>query len=282
MRWFGRGILNKITDSRNRNKKYLEVGRITYKAQLAWRFDIIFNMAFTVIKILFAYIIWGTIFGDRETVAGFHFHSMLSYYIISSFLSQIEMSDGVSREISARIREGSFSKYMVVPVHIEKYFLAQTLGAASFYSLFNLTAALVWVFIFRIRFTLTKDIGVILISICLILLGLVFMVQFNYFLGILTLKFQDISIFLMIKNNLVAFITGTMLPLSLLPDIITAVMRFFPFYYVTYLPSMLLIGQNKGEGFTGILILAGWTAAFKILNHYTYSRLRIRYDGVGI
>jgi ABC-2 type transport system permease protein len=262
--------------------KYLEVAKITYKAQLAFRFEIGFNMVFTIIKILFAYIIWGTIFGQRDSVAGFSFHSMLSYYIISSFLAQMEMSDGVSGEISARIREGTFSKYMVVPVRIQAYFLAQTWGAATFYGLFNLIAAVVWIFLFRIQFAITLNPGVILLSLCMILLGLMFMVQLNYFLGILTFKFQDIQFFLMIKNNLVAFITGTMLPLSLLPEGIVFVMRFFPFYYVTYLPSMLLIGQNTGEGVLGLFVLTGWIGVFMLLNHITYNRLRVRYDGVGI
>ncbi len=271
-----------LGEIKNRNRKYIEVAKITYKAQLAWRFDIVFNMVFTVIKILFAYIIWGTIFDEQEIVSGFHFHSMLSYYIISSFLSQIDMSDGVSGEISARIREGSFSKYMVVPVNIEKYFLAQTLGASSFYGLFHLAAAVIWIFIFRIRFTLTNDLGAAVLSLCMIGLGLVFMVQLNYFLGILTLKFHNIQLFLMIKNNLAAFITGTMMPLSLLPEVIISIMRFFPFYYVTYLPSMLLLGQNTGEGVMGIIILSGWAAVLKFINHTAYNRLRVRFDGVGI
>ena len=42
-------------------KKYLEIGKVLFKAQLSWRFDIAFNMIFTIIKILFAYIVWGAI-----------------------------------------------------------------------------------------------------------------------------------------------------------------------------------------------------------------------------
>ena len=70
------------------------------------------------------------------------------------------------------------------------------------------------------------------------------MIQLNYFLGILAFKFQEIRMFLMIKGNIVAFITGTLVPLVLLPQGIVSAMRFFPFYYVTYLPSMLLIGKK--------------------------------------
>lgn len=61
---------------------------------------------------------------------------MLTYYIISSFLSQIELSDGVGGEVSGRIRGGAFSKYMVLPVSVNGYFIAQTFGAMLFYLIF--------------------------------------------------------------------------------------------------------------------------------------------------
>lgn len=119
-------------------KKYLEVAKILFKAQIVYRFDVAMSVLFTVSKILFAYILWGAVFGQNKTVAGFTFPMMLSYYIISSFLSQIEMSDGVSSEIGDRIRGGSFSKYMVIPIHTQGYFIAQTFGAMAFYLIFNL------------------------------------------------------------------------------------------------------------------------------------------------
>ena len=83
-------------------KKYLEIAKISFKAQIVWRFDVMMNMLFSIVKILFAYILWGAIFGQRNVIAGFTFQMMLSYYIISCFLSQIEMSGGVSGEIGDR------------------------------------------------------------------------------------------------------------------------------------------------------------------------------------
>lgn len=262
--------------------KYLEIAKITFKTQLAWRFDIAVNVVFTIAKILFAYILWRGIFDHRSTVAGFTFDSMLSYYIINSFLSQLDMSDKVSEELSTRIRTGTFSKYMVIPVNIQGYFLAQTAGASVFYLIFNLIAAVVWIFIFGIRFTFTTNPWLIFVATLFVLLGLIFMIQLNYFLGLLTLKFQDIFLFLMIKNNLVAFIAGTLVPLALLPELVLKVMRFFPFYYTSYLPSMLLIGRNGDEISYGLTILTAWILFFMIINKIAYGRLRVRYDGVGI
>jgi ABC-2 type transport system permease protein len=263
-------------------KKYLEISKVVFKSQLAWRFDIAVNVFFTIGKIIFAYLLWVNMFRNHDVIAGFTFDSMLSYYIINSFLSQLDMSDGVSGEVSSRIRSGTFSKYMVIPVNIQGYFIAQTVGSSVFYLIFNFIAAVVWIFIFRIRFTFTTDPLLILAAVTLLLLGLFFMIQLNYFLGLLTLKFQDIYLFLMIKNNLLLFITGSLIPLALLPQMIIDIMRYLPFYYVTYLPSMLLIGRNSNELIFGLLCLPAWILFFAAVNLITYNRLRVRYDGVGI
>jgi len=263
-------------------KKYLEIAKILFKSQMAYRFDVAMTVLFTVTKILFAYILWGAIFAQNEVVGGFTFPMMLSYYIISSFLSQIEMSDGVSREVSERIRSGTFSKYMVIPVSVNGYFIAQTFGTVAYYFIFVAIGTILWVLLFGVGFVITSGILTILSTIVIIILGLLFMIQLNFFLGMLAFKFQDIEFFLMIKSNIVSFVTGGLVPLMLLPQSIVSVMKIFPFYYVTYLPSMLLIGENGHEAVTGIIMLSIWLFVFVLLNKITYGKMRVIYDGVGI
>lgn len=263
-------------------RKYIEVAKVYFKTQFAWRADVVFNMIFTISKILFAYLLWRMAFSGKETVAGFTFHGMLSYYIVSSFLSQLEMSGGISGEICQGIRNGTFSKYMIIPVSMEGYFVAMEVGVVLFYLVFDLIAAALWVFVFRIEFAFTADAALLLCALCLILLGLFFMVQFSYYLGILTLKYQGIDTFLMIKNNLMALITGTIVPLTLFPEMVVRVMRMLPFYYVTYLPSMLLIGRCRKEALRGIVIMAGWCLVMQIVIRLTYAKYSRKYDGVGI
>ncbi len=53
-------------------------------------------------------------FGENKIVSGFTFNSMLSYYIISSFLAGIDMSKSTSEEICNRVKLGTFSKYMII------------------------------------------------------------------------------------------------------------------------------------------------------------------------
>lgn len=271
-------------------RKYLEIARTHLKTQLAWRADVFFNMLFTISRILFAYLLWGIIFREAAltnvsgevTVAGFTFHGMLYYYIISSFLRQLDMSEGISSEISDRIRNGTFSKYLVMPVNVEGYFIAQEIGTVLFYLVFDLAAALVWVFVFRIEFVLTDSLFTVGCAVLMIFLGLFFMVQLNIFLGVLTLKYEDIGTFLMIKNNLISLVTGTIIPLVLFPEGVVRALRFLPFYYVTYLPSMLLTGHCEKEALPGVLVIAGWCIVMQAVLSLTWRRYRSRYDAVGV
>lgn len=262
--------------------KYKEIAVIYLKTQLFWRSDAIFSMIFTISKIIFAYLLWGIIFEGKETISGFTFQSMLTYYIISSFLFQIEMSGKISEEISTRIRNGTFSKYIVIPINIERYFLAMEAGTVIFQAAFVFIAAVAGILIFRIQLVFTENPWIVLCSVVMVILGMLFMAQFNYYLGLLTLKYQEISTFLMIKNNLAALITGTIIPLALLPETVIDAMKVFPFYYVTYLPSMLLTGRCEEEALKGLLILGGWCIFMELLIKNTYERYRRKFDGVGI
>lgn len=252
------------------------------KTQLVWRADVIINMIFTISKILFAYLLWGVIFRTKEKVGAFTFHGMLSYYIVSSFLSQLEMSDGISREIHDRIRNGTFSKYIVIPVGIERHFMAMELGVVLFYLAFDFMAAVVWIFVFRIQFVFAAEWWIIVCAVIMAVLGMVFMVQLNFLLGLLTLKYQGIGTFLMIKNNLVSLVTGSIVPLALFPEVVISIMRVLPFYYVTYLPAMLFTGMCRDEVFTGIVVIGCWCMVIQFMINVVWKKYFRNYDGVGI
>lgn len=262
--------------------KYVETAKIIFKGEFAYRFNTAMRMLYTVTKMLFAYILWGAIYEYQQDVAGFGFGAMLTYYVLSSTISQLDLSDGISGEVSARILNGTFSARMVMPVNIFGFYAAQTVGVACFHLSLNLIAAVIWVFLFRIPFALTGDALIWAGALWMIALGLFFMMQLNFTTGILAFKFHEIWMFNMIKDGIIQFASGAMIPLNLLPGGLNAVMRFFPFYHVVYQPAMLLMGRNTDQMGMGIAVLLIWNAAFAWLNRYLYNRLRKQYDGVGI
>ena len=263
-------------------KKYCEVAKINFKGCIIWRFDILANLLLTVTKITFAYILWKAVFGENDVIGGFTFYSMLTYYVTGAFLSGADMSKKISTEICTRVISGTFSKYIIIPVNIQIYFMAQNFGRLIFYLLLNMISLFTWIFILQISFSFTNNMYYLGTAAVMALLGLIFMTEFQFFIGILSFKFLEISMFRIIVDNIMVFITGAAIPLSLLPEAVTAVMRIFPFYYIIYLPSMLAIGRNGNEALSGLIIIFVWVLAFFIINNLLYKRLRVLFEGVGI
>ena len=263
-------------------KKYCEVAKINFKGCIIWRFDILANLLLTVTKITFAYILWRAVFGENDVIGGFTFYSMLTYYVTGAFLSGADMSKKISTEICTRVISGTFSKYIIIPVNIQIYFMAQNFGRLIFYLLLNIISLFTWIFVLQISFSFTNNMYYLGTAAVMALLGLIFMTEFQFFIGILSFKFLEISMFRIIVDNIMVFITGAAIPLSLLPEAVTAVMRIFPFYYIIYLPSMLAIGRNGNEALSGLIIIFTWVLVFFIINNLLYKRLRVLFEGVGI
>ncbi len=263
-------------------KKYNEVIKINFKSCIIWRFDVLANILLTVTKIMFAYILWKAVFGENDVIGGFTFYSMLTYYVTGAFLSGADMSRKISDEICTRVISGTFSKYIIIPVNIQIYFMAQNFGRMIFYLLLNIVSLFTWTLVLKTGFSFTNNMYYLGTAGIMALLGLIFMTEFQFFIGILSFKFLEISLFRIIVDNIMVFVTGVVIPLSLLPEAVTAVMHFFPFYYIVYLPSMLMIGRNGNEVLTGLIIIFAWVLAFFIINNLLYKRLRVLFEGVGI
>lgn len=113
-------------------KKYLEIVRVYMKAQLIWRPDTFVDMILAVAKILFAWILWSILFEGKNQIAGLSFQTMISYYIISSYVFQLDKSAEISQQMTGMLRNGTFSKYMVIPVQTQGYFVAMEAGKIAF------------------------------------------------------------------------------------------------------------------------------------------------------
>lgn len=263
-------------------RKYIGVFATTFKSQLAFRFDVYMGFLFSLSRALLAYILWGAIFSGRETVGGFTLDEMITYYILNNFFRSMDFSDSGGGEFAYRIRQGLFSSFMTRPEDVQCHFFAMNFGASAYYSIFQLLSAALWVLVFGLRFAFKCTLTDALSAFALVLMGLVFMGALNFSISMLAFKYGDTDSFIRVKNNIISLITGSLIPLSLMPDVVVTVMRFTPFYYSAYLPSMLLMGKGSGEAVLGMAIVAAWSLVFIVLGRRAYSKYRVMYDGVGI
>ena len=263
--------------------KYIEIAKVLFKAQLVYRFDVALTAVGTAFRIIFAVILWGAIFENRTEVAGLSYQAMLSYYVITSLLRSFDLSEGVIGEVSDRIRGGTFTRFMTIPSNPLSYFISQTAGAAAFYALFGVAAVILSMVVFGINLTPVQGPAAALYAVLMVILGQVFMISYQYTLGLLALKFGDIGHLRHMQGALIEFATGEIVPLSMLPLWAVSAIEFLPFPHTLYTPAMLFTGQlGAAEAVGPLLILCIWTGLMIIIANTSYTRLRVRYDGVGV
>lgn len=262
-------------------REYLEIVKITFKLQIAYRFDVITGVLFSFARILLAFILWSVMFRGKDTIAGFSFAAMMTYYIIMSFFRRLDLTDGIVWQLSAEIREGQFSKYLVRPVRPLGYFVASALSKTAFVFGINLLATIGYGFIFHHYFLIRVSPVICLSAVLIWLLGLNFMILLSYFIAVLSFKFIDVGALNMIKGTILEFLTGALIPLAILPVWLQEGMRLFPFYYVYYYPTMLFLNDQTGQIPAAILIMIMWNGLMLAVISVGYGMLRRRYEGVG-
>lgn len=262
-------------------RKYLEIGKVSVKTQITYRFDVLVGSFMPFIRVFLAYFLWRTLFTGKTEMGGMTFSMMLTYYIVCAFIQRLEQSNGMVWEYAGEIREGRFSKYLVKPVSPLGHFFFSSLGKTLYILLFTLLAVGGVILVFNRQFIFPASVGNLLLSVTIAFLGLIVMIILNYLTALLAFKFTDITGWHLLKGNIVEFLSGSLLPLSLLPVWMQETMRFFPFYYMQYLPASLYLGLRTEEALPGILVMIFWILALWGLAEVTYNRFRRLYEGVG-
>jgi ABC-2 type transport system permease protein len=232
--------------------------------------------------VLLAYIMWSAVYSGRTQIAGFSLSMMITYYIISSFFKRLDSSDGIVGQLSSEIREGQFTKYLVKPIKPLLYFAFSSFSKTCYVLGINICVASVWAVIFKKYFIMPCSITGMIYAVLINFLGLCFLMLLNYFTAILSFKFVDVTGLNIIKNNILEFLAGTLVPLALLPVWIQGIMKFFPFYYIFYLPAMLYMERETKEIPMAFAVLTAWNAAMLAVNLFFYRYLEKSYEGVGI
>jgi ABC-2 type transport system permease protein len=105
---------------------------------------------------------------------------------------------------------------------------------------------------------------------------------FEACVGMVGFWFLEVTSLLYIVMTLNFFISGHMLPLDLLPQPWSGLLKVLPFQYMAYFPAVVFLGKVKGM--TLLLYLAGelaWAVFFMLLARFLYRLGLRRYSAFG-
>jgi ABC-2 type transport system permease protein len=261
--------------------KYLHVARITWKSMIAYRFDTWLGAALTGFRVLLAFLLWTAVYNGRAEVGGYTLPMMVTYALVSAILARLQHQDAAAQQLASEVREGGFSKYLVHPISVVGYFMGAGLGRWSYLVIVNAAGLVLWGGVFAHWLALPGG-AYYLWLLLLVPAGAICMLLMNHMISLFSLKLLDVTGIMILKNTVIEFLSGALIPLQLLPAPFTAVLRFTPFYYVVYYPASLVLGKQTESPLLAVVVLLVWSAIFYSIGQTWFLGARKYYEGVGI
>lgn len=241
----------------------------TYRAN--WLFFMIGN----VLGCFVSYFIWKAVFSSsgESSLNGFTFPQMV-VYIFLMFLTGTLISSGGTYDVGEEIRDGSISMRIIKPVSYNSTFLFQEIGSKLMTACLLVVPLIVGVEVVRTIFTGSIQFNIS--SFLLYALSCVLAYLINFFFNICFGFVAFIIKYLwganMMKNSIIGFLSGSVIPLSFLPDALQKIFLILPFASLNYTPVMIYMGMYKG---TTLLYYLGlqlfWVLFFWALSKILWS-----------
>lgn len=238
-------------------RKYIALLRMKYVEMLAYRLATIVWMTGAIVQPLITMAVWMNIDPSQSD-------AFLFYFMAVIFVERMTSAWDVW-ELDREIREGTFSNYILRPLHPIHWAVAENI---VYKVLFLVILAPVWavaaLFVPALRFDMTG--GQALLFLMALLLGAALRFLLSYTCGLLGFWITKVTAVYSLLEVISLFLSGRIAPLSLLPPVLQQWSVFLPFRYMVGFPIDIITGAvNRKEMLTGFLLASIWVMLFIIV-----------------
>jgi ABC-2 type transport system permease protein len=274
---------------RPRSAKYLAIFRVSLAERMTYRGDFLLATIFRFLPMVTTILLWQAIYTGAgrmdQDLAGFRYREMIAYLLLTHISRMFSSMPGLAAGIAREVREGTLKRYLLQPIDMIAYLLTYRVAHKVAYIA---TSILPYALLFLVcqvslgifdRFPDPATLGAYAIS---LILGFLVGFFFEASVGMVGFWFLEVTSLLYIVMTLNFFISGQMMPLDLLPQPWSGLLKFLPFQYMAYFPAVVFLG--KVEGAELWFMLLGeliWAVAFMVLARVLFRIGLRRYSAFG-
>ena len=227
-------------------RTYKPFTRAGMQEMIAYRANFICHLIGEIMAAFIMYFVWKAVFlsSDSETFMGFTMEDMVVYIFITFLTGYMTYSDGAFA-VGEEIIDGSIAMRMIKPCSFEMCFLFQELGSRliSISMIFVPMVAGVEIYRYAVCGEVRFQIGYFLLYIVSLLLAYMISFYFNVCYGFMAFFFKNLWGTTLIKETLVSFLSGAIIPLAFMPSGLATVLNILPFASLSYTPVMIYMGM---------------------------------------
>lgn len=239
-----------------------------------YRTNFVFWILGEIMATFINYFLWKAVFDSsgEGTFMGFTMPEMVTYIFVN-FMLRFMTESGSVQVIGEEIREGSITTRLIRPVRFEMPILFQELGNKILTMSLVFVPVLVGIEIYRFSATgsVQFQIGWFLLFILSMVISYLINFYFNLCFGFLAFAVKYMWGLDLVKGSIVAFLSGSFIPLNFLPSGLSAVLQYLPFASLAYTPVMIYMG--KFDAPTTLMKLAlqvVWLVTFILFTNFIW------------
>lgn len=270
----------------NKYKKYLAFSKAGILDGFAYKFSALGWLLGDLVSIIILFYLWQAIYQNSptETINGMTFKDMIAYLIYARVSTTLIFSSSSFWNIGFDIYEGNIAISLIRPINYRYRLLASSFG--NFLS----TAILMFIPLFIVSIViLNLSLGIgfpelahLLLFLVSVVLSFVIVDSMNFLIGEISIFTNALFGLMIIKNIILSFFSGSLLPSSFFPDWLNSVLRFLPFQSMVEKPIMILLGRLEYmDILMTLLIQLMWVVILSVLCNFSFNRLKKHVVSVG-
>ncbi len=230
-------------------KTYRPFASNELKRQMAYKGSFYLFILCDVLGSFIAYYLWMAIYSSAQgsTLGGLTRDEMM-VYVFMSFITSTCVCIGIAKNIGMQVQDGSVAMNLIKPIDYRTSLIAQSFGDMVYYFLFP--SVFIWIGV-EIYKAAVLGLGVtpfpqMLMYVLSMILSFLVYSLFDFCFGLISFCTTYLFGMLIIRNAVISFLTGQLIPLSFFPEVVQKIFDFMPFSSMVYVPVMIYLGKYTG------------------------------------
>lgn len=231
-----------------------------------------------------AYCVWRAVFEEsgRTEVGGYSFAMMLLYQLLVAIVGRATYAVDFS-SISDEIYTGSLNRYLIYPIRFFEYKFFQQM-TTNFFVMLQLSVLLA-VYHMAVGFPAEMSLSLsrLLLFVVVLFGGMTLSFLMSWTIQMIAFWADQVWSLMVSFRFMVHLLGGTLIPLTLYSDSVSAALRLSPFYLLVAFPVEIFIGKNSAT-LTPFLcaMMIFWICVMAFVARLVWLRGLKNYTGVGI
>ena len=222
---------------------YFAFAKKSFLQKSAYRLDHWMGILNTLIRLVIYIEIYKALYGGREAVDGITLSMVATNFILSLGLESFFVVNDFY--LANRIYNGSIATEMLLPVSFHGRMLADNLGVALFKLIFHfvptMTVAVIFIGIER-----PAGAGAFGLFVLSALSGYGVLWSISFMFQMFSFWLINVWAIMTIKNVFINVLSGSMIPLWFMPEIMKKIIAFTPFESIYFTPVQIYLGKLSG------------------------------------